>query len=173
MKTVAFLLNTDFEQVEYVDVKNQLEEKGYKTVLITTNDEKMVQGLNHIDKADTFTADLFAKEAQADDYDALALPGGTVNADALRFDKDAQNLVKQFNQAGKPIAAICHAPWILIDTGIAKGKTLTAYKTLQTDLQNAGATFVDKAMQQDGNLITSRTPDDIAEFVTAIDKALS
>lgn len=173
MKTVAFLLDTDFEQVEYVDVKNQLEEKGYKTVLITTNDEKTVQGLNHIDKADTFTADLFAKEAQADDYDALALPGGTVNADALRFDKDAQNLVKQFNQAGKPIAAICHAPWVLIDTGIAKGKTLTAYKTLQTDLQNAGATFVDKAMQQDGNLITSRTPDDIAEFVTAIDKALS
>lgn len=173
MKTVAFLLDTDFEQVEYVDVKNQLEEKGYKTVLITTNDEKTVQGLNHIDKADAFTADLFAKEAQADDYDALALPGGTVNADALRFDKDAQNLVKQFNQAGKPIAAICHAPWILIDTGIAKGKTLTAYKTLQTDLQNAGATFVDKAMQQDGNLITSRTPDDIAEFVTAIDKALS
>ena len=173
MKTIAFLLDTDFEQVEYVDVKNQLEDKGYKTVLITTHDEKMVQGLNHIDKADTFTADLFAKEAQADDYDALALPGGTVNADALRFDKDAQNLVKQFNQAGKPIAAICHAPWILIDTGIAKGKTLTAYKTLQTDLQNAGATFVDKAMQQDGNLITSRTPDDIAEFVTAIDKALS
>lgn len=173
MKTVAFLLDTDFEQVEYVDVKNQLEEKGYKTVLITTNDEKTVQGLNHIDKADTFTADLFAKEAQADDYDALALPGGTVNADALRFDKDAQNLVKQFNQAGKPIAAICHAPWILIDTGIAKGKTLTAYKTLQTDLQNAGATFVDKAMQQDGNLITSRTPDDIADFVAAIDKVLS
>ena len=173
MKTIAFLLDTDFEQVEYVDVKNQLENKGYKTVLITTNDKKTVQGLNHIDKADTFEADLFANEARADDYDALALPGGTVNADALRFNKTAQALVKQFYQSNKPIAAICHAPWIFIDTQLAKGNTLTAYQTLQTDLENAGATFVDKSMQQDGNLITSRTPDDIADFVDAIDKALN
>lgn len=173
MKTVAFLLDTDFEQAEYVDVKKQLEDKGYKTVLITTNDEKTVQGLNHTDKADTFEADLFAKEANAEDYDALALPGGTVNADALRFNDTAQALVKQFFESSKPVAAICHAPWVFIDTGIAKGKTLTAYKTLQTDLENAGATFVDKAVQQDGNLITSRTPDDITDFVEAIDKALS
>ena len=118
-------------------------------------------------------ADLFAKDAQLEDYDALVLPGGTVNSDALRFDKVAQDLVKQFYHADKPVAAICHAPWILIDTQIAKGKTLTAYKTVRTDLENAGATFVDKSMQQDGNLITSRTPDDIADFVAAIDKALS
>ena len=142
-------------------------------VLITTNDDKQVQGLNHVDKGDTFTADLFAKEADAGDYDALVLPGGTVNADGLRGDAEAQRLIKAVNDAGKPLAAICHAPWALVNTGIAKGKTLTAYQTLQADLENAGATFVDKTVQTDGNLITSRNPDDIDNFVDAIDNALS
>lgn len=172
MKTIAFLLHTNFEQVEYEDVNNQLKDKGYKTVLITTNDDKQVQGLNHVDKGDTFTADLFAKEAKLEDYDALVLPGGTVNADGLRGNKEAQRIIKGINDSDKPLAAICHAPWALINTGIVKGKTLTAYNTLQTDLENAGAKFVDKTVQVDGNLITSRNPDDIKNFVEAIDKAL-
>ena len=173
MKTIAFLLHTNFEQVEYEEVNNQLKAKGYKTVLITTNEDKKVQGLHHVDKGDTFTADLFAKDATTDDYDALVLPGGTVNADGLRTNKDAQRIITRMNDANKPLAAICHAPWALIDAGIAQGKTLTAYQTLQTDLENAGATFVDKTVQIDGNLITSRDPDDIKNFVAAIDKALS
>ena len=173
MKTIAFLLHTNFEQVEYQKVDNQLKEKGYKTILITTNDDKQVQGLNHVDKGDTFTADLYAKDAKPEDYDALVLPGGTVNADAIRGIKEAHYIIKAINDAGKPIAAICHAPWALINTGIAKGKTLTAYNTLQTDLENAGAKFVDKTVQIDGNLITSRNPDDIDNFVNAIDKALT
>ncbi len=173
MKTIAFLLHTNFEQVEYEDVNNKLKEKGYQTVLITTNDEKQVQGLNHVDKGDTFTADMFAKDANPDDYDALVLPGGTVNADAMRGDEEAHRIIKAINQANKPLAAICHAPWALINTDIAKGKTLTAYSSLQTDLENAGATFVDKTVQIDSNLITSRNPDDIENFVEAIDKALS
>lgn len=173
MKTIAFLLHTNFEQVEYEDVDNQLKEKGYKTILITTSDDKQVQGLNHIDKGDTFTADLFAKDANPEDYDALVLPGGTVNADGLRGDKEAHRIINSINDASKPLAAICHAPWALINTGIVKGKTLTAYNTLQTDLENAGATFVDKTVQIDGHLITSRNPDDIKNFVEAIDKALS
>ena len=173
MKKIAFLLDTDFEQTEYEDVNNQLKAKGYKTTLITTSDDKKVQGMQHSDKGDTFTADLFAKDAQAADYDAIVLPGGTINADALRGKSEAQRLIKAFNEAGKPIAAICHAPWAFINSGMAKGKTLTAYASLQTDLENAGATFVDKAVQQDGNLITSRTPDDIPQFVEAIDKALA
>lgn len=173
MKKVAFLLHTNFEQAEYEDVNNQLKAKGYKTTLITTNDEKQVQGMNHSDKADTFVADLFASDANPSDYDALVLPGGTINSDHLRGNKTAQKLITAFNEAGKPIAAICHAPWAFINIGIAKGKTLTGYQSLQTDLENAGATFVDKAMQQDGNLITSRTPKDIPDFVEAIDKALS
>ncbi len=172
-KTIAFLLDTNFEQVEYEEVNNKLKDKGYNTVLITTNDDKQVQGLNHVDKGDTFTADLFAKDALANDYDALVLPGGTVNADGLRGNKAAQKIIIAINEAGKPLAAICHAPWALINTGIAKGKTLTAYKTLQTDIENAGATYVDKTVQVDGSLITSRNPDDIDNFVEAIDKALS
>lgn len=174
MKTIAFLLHNNFEQAEYEDVNDQLKAKGYKTVLITTNEEKDVQAMNQdVNKGATFTADIFAKDANVADYDALVLPGGTVNADTIRGNEEAHNIVNAINDAGKPLAVICHAPWILINTGIAKGKTLTAYHSLQLDLENAGANFVDKTVQVDGNLITSRNPDDINNFIAAIDKALS
>ena len=174
MKTIAFLLHNNFEQAEYEDVNDQLKNKGYKTVLITTNKEKNVQAMNQdVNKGATFTADIFAKDANVADYDALVLPGGTVNADTIRGNEEAHNIVNAINDAGKPLAVICHAPWILINTGIAKGKTLTAYHSLQLDLENAGARFVDETVQVDGNLITSRNPDDINNFVAAIDKALS
>uniref|UniRef100_A5WBS8 ThiJ/PfpI domain protein n=1 Tax=Psychrobacter sp. (strain PRwf-1) TaxID=349106 RepID=A5WBS8_PSYWF len=173
-KRIAFLLNSHFEQAEYADVDRLLQDKGYETVLITTNDNKTVQAMQQdVDKADTFTADLFLSEASAEDYDAVVLPGGTVNADTIRIDKSAQNFVKQFYDANKPVAAICHAPWLLVNSGLVKGKTVTAYPSLQTDIENAGGTFVDKSVQQDGNIITSRKPDDIEDFVAAIDKALS
>ena len=173
MKTIAFLLHNHFEQAEYEEVNNQLKDKGYKTLLITTDKDKEVQGMKQdVNKGATFTADLFAKDAKSDEYDALVLPGGTVNADTIRGNKEAHSIIKAINDAGKPLAVICHAPWVLINTGIAKGKTLTAYQTLQLDLENAGAKFVDKTVQVDGNLITSRNPDDIKNFVEAIDKAL-
>ena len=174
MKTVAFLLHNNFEQAEYEAVNNQLKKKGYKTLLITTNEQKEVQGMQKdVNKGDTFTADIFAKDAKPADYDALVLPGGTVNADSIRGNTQAHSIIKAINDAGKPLAVICHAPWVLINTGIAKGKTLTAYRTLQLDLENAGAKFVDESVQIDGNLITSRNPDDISNFIAAIDKALS
>lgn len=174
MKTIAFLLHNNFEQAEYEEVNNQLKEKGYKTLLITTNKDKQVQAMQQdVNKGATFSADIFAKDAEVADYDALVLPGGTVNADTIRGNKDAHTIINAINEAGKPLAVICHAPWALINTGIAKGKTLTAYHTLQLDLENAGATFVDKSVRVDGNLITSRNPDDITDFVAAIDKALS
>ncbi|MCD1278720.1 MAG: type 1 glutamine amidotransferase [Psychrobacter sp.] len=174
MKTIAFLLYNHFEQAEYEDVNNQLKDKGYKTILITTNKDKEVQAMQQdVNKGDTFTADIFAKDAKVSDYDALVLPGGTVNADTLRGNEEAHGIINGINDSGKLLAAICHAPWALINTGIAKGKTLTAYHSLQTDLENAGAEFVDKTVQVDGNLITSRNPDDIKNFVEAIDKALS
>lgn len=174
MKTIAFLLHSNFEQAEYEEVNNQLKDKGYKTVLITTNKDKEVQGMQQdVNKGDTFTADIFAKDANVADYEALVLPGGTVNADTIRGNEEAHSIINAINNAGKPLAVICHAPWVLINTGIAKGKTLTAYHSLQTDLENAGANFVDKSVQVDGNLITSRNPDDINDFVAAIDKALS
>jgi len=174
MQTIAFLLHNNFEQAEYEDVNNQLKDKGYKTILITTNKDKEVQAMNKdVNKGDTFTADIFAKEAKAEDYDALVLPGGTVNADAIRGNEEAHSIINTVYNAGKPLAVICHAPWVLINTGIAKGKKLTAYHSLQTDLENAGANFVNETVQVDGNLITSRNPDDIDNFVEAIDKALS
>jgi protease I len=174
MKTIAFLLHNHFEQAEYEDVNNQLKDKGYKTVLITTNKDKEVQAMQQdVNKGDTFTADIFAKDAKVNEYDALVLPGGTVNADTLRGNEEAHGIINGINDSGKLLAAICHAPWALINTGIAKGKTLTAYHSLQTDLENAGAEFVDKTVQVEGNLITSRNPDDIKNFVEAIDKALS
>lgn len=173
-KKIAFLLSSYFEQVEYIKVKDILEGKGHETVLITTNDSKTVQGMDSdVDKADTFTADLFLQEANADDYDAVVLPGGTVNADTIRTDKNAQDFVRSFYDANKTVAAICHAPWLLVSTGLLKGKKVTAYHSLQTDIENAGATFIDIEMQKDGNLITSRNPDDIEAFAEAIDKALS
>ena len=174
MKTIAFLLHNNFEQAEYEEVKNKLEDKGYKTTLITTNKDKKVQAMQQdVDKGDTFTADILASEANIADYDALVLPGGTVNADTIRGNEEAHKIIHAINDAGKTLAVICHAPWALINTGIAKGKTLTSYQSLQTDLENAGATFVDKTVQVDGNLITSRNPDDIDNFVEAIDKSLS
>lgn len=171
---IAFLLNSNFEQAEYAEVAHLLQQKGHKTVLITTNEDKQVQGMeSDVNKADTFTADLFLKEANADDYAAIVLPGGTVNADTIRVDQSAQDFVKSFYNQDKTVAAICHAPWLLINSGLVKGKTLTAYHSLQTDLENAGATFVDKEVQQDGNIITSRNPNDIEAFAEAIHKAVS
>lgn len=173
MAHIAFLLDTDFEQIEYTQPKDLLEAKGHQTTLITTQPNKQVQGLNHSDKGDTFTADLLIHEAKVADFDAIVLPGGTVNADALRFNPDAQAMVKAFNDAGKPVAAICHTPWIFVDTKLARGKRLTAYKTVAIDLQNAGATYEDKSVVVDGNFITSREPKDIPDFATAIDEALA
>ena len=127
MKTIAFLLHNNFEQAEYEEVDNQLKEKGYNTVLITTNKDKDVQAMQQdVNKGTTFTADLYAKDAEVADYDALVLPGGTVNADNIRGNKEAHSIINAINAAGKPLAVICHAPWALINTGIAKGKTLTA-----------------------------------------------
>ncbi len=175
MKTIAFLLHNHFEQAEYEDVNNQLKDKGYKTLLITTNDKKEVQAMQQdVNKSDTFTADIFAEDANVSEYDALVLPGGTVNADTIRGNEKAHQIINAINEAGKPLAVICHAPWGSHQYQILlKGKTLTAYPTLQLDLENAGANYVDKTVQVDGNLITSRNPDDIPNFVDAIDKALS
>ncbi len=172
MPKIAFLLDTDFEQVEYTQPNDLLKQKGHTTTLITSQSQKQVRGLNHTDPADSFTADLLLSDANPADYDAIVLPGGTANADALRFNTDAQAFVKAFAAAGKPIAAICHAPWVLVDSGLAKGKTLTGYKTIAIDLKNAGATFEDKSVVVDGNFITSRQPEDIPDFVTAIEAAL-
>lgn len=170
MAKIAFLVHNYFEQVELTEPREILEQHGHTTVLIAAED-KTVQGMQgDVNKQDKFEVDLLLKDAKVSDYDALVLPGGTVNADKLRTNPAAQQLVKDFLQADRLVAAICHAPWLLISSGVVKGKTITAYESLKDDVNNAGATYQDEAVVRDDDIITSRKPDDIPAFAQAIDE---
>ena len=171
-KKVAFIIFDNFEQVEYTSPRDALEQAGATTHLLSPNDGQL-QGLNHIDKADTFDVDMKLSEANPDDYDAIVIPGGTVNADSLRTDEDAQKWLKRFIEADKPTAVICHGPWLVVSAGMAEDRTLTSYPTLQDDIKNAGGNWVDETVVIDGPLITSRNPDDLPAFNKAINDALS
>ena len=162
-KTIAFLAAEGVEQVELTEPWKAVEEAGGSPALISLEDG-VVQGFNHLDKADTFSVDHTAQEADAAEYDALVLPGGVANPDALRTDPDAVAFVRAFFDRGKPVAAICHAPWTLIDAEVVRGRTLTSWPSLQTDLRNAGATWVDEEVHVDQGLVTSRRPDDLPAF---------
>jgi protease I len=172
MANIAFLVDNFFEQVEMTEPRQRLEDLGHQVTLISTG-EKTVQGLNHVDLGDTFDVDLMLKNASAADFDALVLPGGTVNADNLRVVEEAQAFVRAFAERNKPLAAICHAPWVLVSSRLARGRTLTGYHTIKDDLINAGADYLDQKVCIDNNLITSRCPDDIPAFVAAIHEALA
>ena len=172
-KKIAFLLTRGVEQVELTSPRAALDDAGAMTVLVSPSGDTL-QAMNiDWELADEFKVDVPASQAKAEDYDALVLPGGTLNADALRLDEDAVRIVKEFFAAGKPVAAICHAPWILAETGLAKGKKLTSYISTKTDLVNAGAEWTDAEVVVDGNLITSRNPGDLEAFNKAIADALS
>ena len=159
---VAILLDTDFEQVEMTEPRQAVEEAGAKCVLISPKEQ--VTGVKHDEKLDSFQVDVPLDQADPDEYDALLLPGGALNADALRVNKKAQDFVRSFDEHEKPMAVICHAPWLLVSAGIAKGRHLTSYHTIQDDLRNAGAQWEDKEVIEDRNLITSRQPSDIPAF---------
>jgi len=163
-KTIAILVaNEGIEQVELVEPREALEGAG-ATVHLIAPEGGEVQAFNHLDKADTFPVDKTVADASAGDYDGLMLPGGVANPDNLRMHADAVAFVAGFVNAGKPIAAICHAPWTLIQANAVKGRTLTSWPSLQTDLRNAGATWVDEDVVVDQGLVTSRGPDDIPAF---------
>jgi deglycase len=163
-RTIAILVaNEGIEQVELVQPREALEQAG-ATVHLIAPEEGEVQAFNHLDKADTFPVDKTVSQVSADDYDGLMLPGGVANPDTLRMHQDAVAFVDGFVNAGKPIAAICHAPWTLIQAGAVKGRTLTSWPSLQTDLRNAGATWVDEEVVVDKGLVTSRGPDDLPAF---------
>jgi len=163
-KTIAILVaNEGIEQIELVEPRKALEGAG-ATVHLIAPDSGEVQAFNHLDKADTFPVDKAVSDASADDYDGLMLPGGVANPDSLRMDQDAVAFIAGFVNAGKPIAAICHAPWTLIQANAVKGRTLTSWPSLQTDLRNAGAEWVDEEVVVDQGLVTSRGPDDIPAF---------
>ncbi len=170
---VAFLVAMEgIEQVELTEPWKAVEAAGATPVLIST-DSGEVQAFNHLDKADTFPVDVQVDDAEVGDYAALVLPGGVANPDALRQDQDAVAFVRTFVESGKPVAAICHAPWILAEADVVRDRRLTSWPSLQTDLRNAGATWEDSELVTDDNLITSRNPDDLPAFTTALAKALS
>lgn len=162
-KTVAILVENGFEQVELTGPKAALEEAGAQTHIVSPQEEQ-VKGWDHTEWGDSFAVDVVLKEAKADNYDALVLPGGVMNPDKLRTNSQALDFVRAFFDAQKPVGAICHGPWTLIEAGLAKGRTLTSYHSIQTDLKNAGATWVDQEVVVDGNLTSSRNPDDIPAF---------
>lgn len=162
-KKVAILVTDGFEQVELTKPKQALEQAGAETHIISPKSDK-VQGWNHYDKGDEFSVDIALAQANANDYDALLLPGGVANPDQLRTEEKAVQFIKSFFEAGKPVAAICHGPWTLIEAGVVKGRTVTSWPSLQTDLKNAGANWVDQEVVVDSGLVTSRNPGDIPAF---------
>jgi protease I len=162
-KTIAFLATEGVEQVELTDPWKAVEQAGGTPQLISL-EAGQVQAFNHLDKGDTFPVDKTAADADARDYDGLVLPGGVANPDFLRADQDAVGFVRGFFDQGKPVAAICHGPWTLIDAEVVRGRTLTSWPSLQTDLRNAGATWVDEEVHVDQGLVTSRNPDDLPAF---------
>jgi len=160
---VAVLLTDGFEQVELTEPMRALQSAGAKPEIVSPAKGK-VQGMNHDEKGDTFPIDVPLDRANADEYDALLLPGGTKNPDKLRLEPKAIEFVRTFVRAGKPIAAICHGPWTLIDADGVRGKRMTSWPSLQTDLRNAGANWVDEMVVVHDNLVTSRKPDDLPAF---------
>jgi protease I len=162
-RRVAVLATDGVEQVELTDPSHALRQAGADVDLISLEPGE-IQAFNHLDRADTFPVDQAVKSVKAGDYDALLLPGGVANPDRLRLDPDAVDFVREFFEQGKPVAAICHAPWMLIEAGVVRGRTLTSFPSVRTDLVNAGATWVDQQVHVDEGLVTSRKPQDIPAF---------
>jgi protease I len=167
-KKIAFLMaNEGVEQVELTEPLEAVRGSGAE-VEVLAPEAGEVQAFNHLDKAQTFPVDRAVGEAKVDDYDGLVLPGGVANPDQLRTDAEALEFVRAFFASGKPVGAICHAPWTLIDAGVVEGRTLTSWPSLQTDLRNAGAEWVDADVHVDNGLVTSRKPDDLEAFIAKV-----
>jgi len=164
---VAILVENMFEQAELTQPREALQNAGAQTILVSPQQDK-VQGVNHDEKGDTFAVDMPLDRANPDTFDALLLPGGVANPDRLRANKRAMDFVKSFVDAGKPIAAICHGPWSLVEVDAVRGKRMTSWPSLQTDIRNAGGTWVDEQNVTDQNITTSRKPDDIPKFNEAM-----
>ena len=172
-KRIAFLVaNEGVEEVELTSPRDALREAGAEIDLLAPEDGE-IQAFNHLDKGDTFIPDKAVGEADPDDYDGLVLPGGVANPDQLRTDTDAVQFVRSFFEEGKPVGAICHGPWTLINADVVDGRTLTSWPSLQSDLRNAGAEWVDEEVHVDEGLVTSRKPDDLPAFNAKIVEELA
>jgi protease I len=168
-KRVAILMTDGVEQVEYTGPRSFLEQQGAQVTLVSPKSSgEEIQGFNHLEPADKFKVEMDVRDAKPGDFDALVLPGGVANPDQLRLSTEAITFIREFGRENKPIAAICHGPWTLIDADLVTGKRVTSWPTLQLDLQNAGAQWTDEQVVVDGKLVTSRKPDDIPAFNQAI-----
>ena len=162
-KRVAFLATDMVEQVELTKPWKAVKDAGGTPELVSLK-EGEIQGFNHYDKADTFKVDRTVEEARAEDYDALVIPGGVGNPDTMRTDENAVQLVRDFFEQGKPVGVICHGPWMLVEAGVVRGRKVTSWPSLQTDIRNAGGDWVDQEVVVDDGLVTSRKPDDLPAF---------
>jgi protease I len=166
-KTIAFVATDGVEQVEYTEPRKAVENAGARAELVSMK-PGTIQGFNHLDKGDTFQVDVTAAEADPDRYDGLVLPGGVANPDALRTDEDVVGFIRSFLDAGKPVGVICHGPWTLVEAGVLKGRTLTSWPSVRTDIENAGGSWVDEEVHTDQGLVSSRKPDDLPAFCAKI-----
>ena len=166
-KTIAFLATEGVEQVELTEPWKAVEQAGGTPELVSTSGGE-VQAFNHLDKGDTFKVDKTVSEATAADYDGLVLPGGVANPDFLRMDEDAVSFVRAFFEQEKPVGVICHGPWTLVEADVLKGRTITSWPSLKTDIENAGGTWVDEEVHVDEGLTSSRNPDDLPAFCAKI-----
>lgn len=172
-KQVAILATDGFEQSELQEPKRLLETWGATVTVIAPGDASQIRGWKGKDWGESVAVDQTLAAAKPDAYHALVLPGGVINPDKLRIDAQAVDFIKAFGASGKPVAAICHGPWLLVESGLVKGRAVTSWPSLKTDLSNAGAQWRDEEVVVDGNLITSRKPDDIPAFADAVAKALA
>jgi protease I len=166
-KRIAFLATDGVEQIELTEPLKAVRDEGADVDVISLKEGEF-QGFEHLDKGQTFTADKAVADASADDYDGLVQPGGVANPDFLRGDPDAVAFFRAFFEAKKPVGAICHGPWMLVEADVAKGRTVTSWPSVKTDLRNAGATWVDEEVVVDQGLVTSRKPDDLPAFCAKI-----
>ncbi len=162
-KKVAFLATTGVEQIELEEPMDAVRQAGGTPELLSLESGEF-QSFNHLDKGATFSADRAVADARSEDDAGLVLPGGVANPDFLRQDEDAVRFVREFFEAGKPVAAICHGPWMLVEAGVLDGRTVTSFPSIRTDVENAGATWVDEEVHVDSGLVTSRNPDDLPAF---------
>lgn len=172
MTRVLIIATHGFEQSELMEPKSLLEEAGSDVTIASLEDGK-IKGWDDGDWGESVTVDITVDEVGTGDYDALLLPGGQINPDVLRMNDKVVELIKEFDAADKPIAAICHAPWLLAEADVITGKTVTSWPSLRTDLMNAGGDVVDREVAVDGNIITSRNPDDIPAFTEALKDMLA
>jgi protease I len=166
-KRVAFLAADMVEQVELTEPWKAVEEAGGNPELVSL-EQGEIQGFDHYDKADTFEVDRTVDEVRADEYDGLVLPGGVGNPDTLRTNEDAVSFVRDFVESGKPVGVICHGPWTLVEADVLRGRTLTSWPSIETDIRNAGGMWVDEEVVTDGNITSSRKPDDLPAFCRTI-----